>query len=158
MFGGPNGSGGGSATAEIGDFLGRSPLWRAVGSLNCGRVWANSVLFDGKVLAVGGGTGGTYTNPVKQAEHVRSEKARPGRTWPPSRPRVSTTRPQSCCRTTRAVGRPRQRHVQTTAEIYSPPYLFKGSRPTISAAPATATYGSYFNVSTPQAARSRGSS
>lgn len=34
------------------------------------------------------------------------------------------------------------------AQIYSPPYLFKGTRPVISAAPATAAYGSTFFVGT----------
>ena len=41
---------------------------------------------------------------------------------------------------------------ETNAEIYSPPYLFKGARPTISSAPATVQYGSTFNVQTPDAA------
>src|SRR6185436_10949255 len=34
-------------------------------------------------------------------------------------------------------------------EIYSPPYLFKGPRPTITSAPATAGYGQTFFVATP---------
>jgi hypothetical protein len=37
-------------------------------------------------------------------------------------------------------------------EIYAPPYLFKGARPTITAAPAAVTVGSAFTVSTPDAA------
>ena len=41
---------------------------------------------------------------------------------------------------------------QNNAEIYSPPYLFKGSRPTISAAPTLVQYGSAFTVTTPDAA------
>jgi hypothetical protein len=41
---------------------------------------------------------------------------------------------------------------QFNAEIYSPPYLFKGARPVISSAPSLVTYGSSFNVSTPDAA------
>jgi galactose oxidase len=36
-------------------------------------------------------------------------------------------------------------------EIYSPPYLFQGSRPTITSSPATATWGSTFTVETPDA-------
>ena len=36
-----------------------------------------------------------------------------------------------------------------TAEIYSPPYLFKGPRPAISAAPHYARVGTSFNVDTP---------
>jgi hypothetical protein len=41
---------------------------------------------------------------------------------------------------------------QLTAEYYSPPYLFKGARPTITSAPASATYGSTIPVETPDAA------
>jgi len=37
------------------------------------------------------------------------------------------------------------------AQIYSPPYLFQGARPTITTAPATLVYGSSFNVDSPQA-------
>ena len=37
-------------------------------------------------------------------------------------------------------------------EIYSPPYLFKGARPTITSAPASADYGTTFFVGTPDAA------
>jgi hypothetical protein len=42
---------------------------------------------------------------------------------------------------------------QLSSETYSPPYLFKGARPTISSAPATATYGGTITVQTPDAAR-----
>ena len=41
---------------------------------------------------------------------------------------------------------------QFTAQIYSPPYLSNGPRPTITGAPATATYGSPITVNTPDAA------
>ena len=37
-------------------------------------------------------------------------------------------------------------------EIYSPPYLFKGARPTITSAPAHINYGSSFFIATPEAA------
>jgi hypothetical protein len=38
---------------------------------------------------------------------------------------------------------------QFSAEIYSPPYLFKGVRPTITSAPATIQYGTPFSLGTP---------
>jgi hypothetical protein len=41
---------------------------------------------------------------------------------------------------------------QFNAEIYSPAYLFKGARPTVSSSPATANYNSSFFVGTPDAA------
>ena len=37
-------------------------------------------------------------------------------------------------------------------EIYSPPYLFKGTRPTITSAPTSVAYGQSFFVGTPDAA------
>jgi chitodextrinase len=40
---------------------------------------------------------------------------------------------------------------QLSAEIYSPPYLFNGPRPTISSAPSTISYGTNFAVATSDA-------
>jgi len=37
-------------------------------------------------------------------------------------------------------------------ELYSPPYLFKGARPTISSAPAAVNFGQQFTIGTPDAA------
>jgi fibronectin type 3 domain-containing protein len=42
---------------------------------------------------------------------------------------------------------------QDSAEVYSPPYLFKGARPSITSAPTTVQYTSTFQVGTPDAAR-----
>src|SRR5262249_10333236 len=39
-----------------------------------------------------------------------------------------------------------------SAEIYSPAYLFKGARPTITSSPGTLAYGSSFFVGTPDGA------
>ena len=42
--------------------------------------------------------------------------------------------------------------IRRAAQIFSPPYLFKGARPAITSAPAIAQYGSTFTVDTPDAA------
>jgi hypothetical protein len=42
---------------------------------------------------------------------------------------------------------------QRNHEIFSPPYLFKGARPTITSAPSTVSYGETFTVATPNAAQ-----
>ena len=42
---------------------------------------------------------------------------------------------------------------QLTGEIYSPPYLFKGPRPTITTSPGSMSYGTSFSVTTPNAAQ-----
>ena len=44
---------------------------------------------------------------------------------------------------------------EKSAEIYSPPYLFKGPRPTISGGPSTLSYGQQFSLDTPDAGRIR---
>jgi len=41
---------------------------------------------------------------------------------------------------------------QENAEIFSPPYLFRGARPTITAAPSRVEYGASFDIQTPDAA------
>ena len=41
---------------------------------------------------------------------------------------------------------------ELNAQIFSPPYLFKGPRPTITSSPSVVQYGSNFQVSTPDAA------
>ena len=41
---------------------------------------------------------------------------------------------------------------ELNAELFSPPYLFKGPRPTINSAPAEVVYGSTFQVGTPESA------
>jgi hypothetical protein len=42
---------------------------------------------------------------------------------------------------------------QLSAEIYSPPYLFKGPRPTIGSSPTSIQYATAFSVATPDGAR-----
>jgi hypothetical protein len=44
-------------------------------------------------------------------------------------------------------------HDKLDAEIYSPPYLFKGARPVIASAPTQIPYGSPFQITSPDAAR-----
>ena len=42
---------------------------------------------------------------------------------------------------------------QLSGQFYSPPYLFKGTRPVITSAPSTLQYGQSFTVQTPDAAK-----
>ena len=41
---------------------------------------------------------------------------------------------------------------EPNGEVFSPPYLFKGARPTITSVPATLVYGQPFSIATPDAA------
>jgi len=49
------------------------------------------------------------------------------------------------------VGAPDSPRDKLSGEIYYPPYLFKGPRPTITSAPATTSYATSMFVATPDA-------
>ena len=153
-FGG-RGTGGATATAEIIDFADPAPAWRYTGSMNRKRQWLNGVLLpDGKVLAIGGGTTGNFGGPVREPELYDPVTE----TWTlmatQAAPRMyhSTAVLLPDGRVLSA-GQNSSSSYQKMGEIYSPPYLFKGPRSTIAAAPSSARYGETFSVSTPEAFR-----
>ena len=142
-----------TGTAEILDTSQASPKWRYTGSLTYPRLLANMVtLPDGSVLAIGGGQTFKYTAPVKVPE-----------LWDPATETWTVMAPQQAGRMYHATalllpdGRvlsagqddgPLARH----GEIFSPPYLFRGPRPTISSAPASAGQGAALQFDSPEAA------
>jgi len=152
IVGGRNGKTGATNTAEVIDFSKANPAWHYTRPMRYARAYANGVLLaDGTVLEVGGGTGGTYTSPVRTAELYNPATA----TW-------STMATQTAPRIyhSTAVLLPSGQVLsagmdsgtyQSTAEIYSPPYLFHGPRPKISSAPSSVAYRESFAVSTPDA-------
>jgi Concanavalin A-like lectin/glucanases superfamily/Domain of unknown function (DUF1929)/Glyoxal oxidase N-terminus/Galactose oxidase, central domain/Kelch motif len=140
-------------TAEIIDFAAPSPQWRNTAPMSFPRMYGNPVVLpDGKVLVVGGGRGpGIYDNPVQAAELFDPV----AETWTTMAPQVAPRIYHST-----AVLLPDGRVVsagqdkgsyQFTAEIYSPPYLFKGPRPQITSTPAEVGYDQTFTISTPDA-------
>jgi hypothetical protein len=152
IAGGKNGTTGATNTAEVIDFSQKKPIWQYTGSMTYARANANAVLLaDGTVLEVGGGNGGSYSSPVYTSELYNPSTG----TW-------STMAAQTAPRIyhSTAVLLPSGQVLsagmdngtyQNTAEIYSPPYLFNGSQPTISSAPASVGYGQQFDISTPDA-------
>jgi hypothetical protein len=128
-----------------------------------------TILPDGQVLATGGTRGGGFVNiepslAVKQAE-----------LWNPSTGQWTTLSSNSVMRVYHSISLllpdgtvlhgasgdadafqggvltpvpPERNH-----EIFSPPYLFKGARPTITSGPTTVGYGQVFSVATPNAAQ-----
>lgn len=140
-------------TAEVIDLNAASPSWRFVGSMtNARRQFDLTLLPDGKVLATGGSSGLGFDNssaPVFAAE-----------IWNPATEQWTTLASNTKYHGyhSNALLLPDGRVLttggddQANAEIYSPPYLFKGARPTISAAPASVGYGQTFLVQTPNAA------
>ena len=156
VAGGDGANAGQSATntAEIIDLNSSSPAYNYTGSLNTARRQLNLTLLpDGKILATGGSAGGGFDNqnsPIYNAEM-----------WDPATGKwanmasISTYRGYHSTALLLPDGRVLSAGGEQTgasAEIYSPPYLFKGARPTISSVSATTVkYGQAITVNTPDA-------
>jgi hypothetical protein len=146
-----------------------SPAWTTGPSLNHARGHLNTVLLpDGGILATGGGLGqapdgNMYADPVYESELLDRgatawrdvAKEDDARTYHSTAVLLPDGRVLSA-------GDDRQDHVpppqgfgSPTAQIYSPPYLFHGPRPTVTGAPASVRYGDTFRVTTGGTAVSR---
>ena len=143
-------------TAEVIDLNQPTPSWRAVGSMAFARRQINATLLpDGKVLVTGGTSSPGFNDPTL-AVHAAE-------VWDPDPTKENWTMLAS------SSGIPRVYHStavllpdgrvlsmggngQRDSEIYSPPYLFNGARPTITSAPTNVAYGQTFFVETPNAA------
>jgi hypothetical protein len=140
-------------SVEILDTSQSSPRWSYTTPMNFPRQHLNAVtLPDGKVLAVGGGRADKYTDPVRAAEMYDPETE----TW-----RVMASQQAGRMYHSTALLLPDGRVLsagqdngafRTTAEIFSPPYLFSGSRPTIDNAPGKVGYDATLNISSADAA------
>lgn len=146
-----------TATAVL-DMNAPSPAWRTTTPMSVGRYMHNLVILPtGDVLAIGGSsiayqqaTSGPLSSELWK---VATE------TWTPLA----------------SMGVPRMYHSTAlllpdgrvlaaggghngdsptffSGQVFSPPYLFKGSRPTLSNAPGSVNYGAQFSVDTPDAA------
>ena len=139
-------------TAEIIDLSAPVREWQQTAPMANPRTHANAVLLpDGTVLVVGGGTQGLYENPVKVTELFDPETE----TWTTLDTQVAPRIYHST-----AVLLPDGRVLssgmdsgpyQNTAEVFSPPYLFQGPRPTIASAPSQLGYWTQFGISSPEA-------
>ncbi|HUR96057.1 MAG TPA: galactose oxidase-like domain-containing protein [Gemmatimonadales bacterium] len=145
-------------TAEIIDLTKASPTWEWTGSMAYRRRHHTAtVLPTGEVLVTGGSQGAGFDD-VSQGVHAAE-------IWNPATGVWRTVASNAVTRTYHGTalllpdGRvlhagsgSRTAPNQKNAELYSPPYLSQGTRPTISSAPAQVSYGSSFSVSTAQAA------
>jgi hypothetical protein len=141
-------------TAEVIDLAQAAPQWKFVAPMKKARSEFNLVqLPDGSVLAVGGGrVGGFYREPVKEAEVydpvanqwrlMAAQKAQ--RTYHSTATLLPDGRVLSAGSDSGSYA--------DTVELYSPPYLFRGPRPVIASAPASAVYGQPLDIATPDAA------
>ena len=140
-------------TAEIIDFSLPTPGWQYTTSMHFPRGHGNAVLLpDGTVLVVGGCRQGLGQEPIKAAEVFDPLS----RTWtvlaslqaPKAHHSTALLLPDG--RVWSAGGDPLL-PLQTYAQVYSPPYLFKGPQPIISQAPQTLAYNQLFSIITPDA-------
>ncbi len=144
------------------DMNAANPAWRETAAMGSGRSYHTlTVLPDGKVLATGGQS---TSDGVDLADAVL-----PAEIWDPATETWTQAAPLQNGRLYHSTalllkdgrvlvaggGRtgPENAPNQLSAEIYSPPYLFQGARPTITTAPTAIDYGTPFNVTTPNAAQ-----
>lgn len=151
--------GGATATAEVIDLSVASPQWSYVAPMNIPRYNANLLLLaDGTVLVVGGAQTKKYSDPVQVPElydplaNTWTEMAT--QTAPRTYHSTALLLPDG---TVWSAGSDDPFNVNTgnAYEIFSPPYLFKGARPTITAAPTSLGYNQKFTITTPDAANIR---
>jgi galactose oxidase len=144
-------------TAEVIDLNAGTPQWRWSNPMAFRRRHHNAtVLPTGEVLVTGGTSGTSFDD---QTQRVRAAEI-----WNPVTENWTTLASNSVTRTYHGTsillpdgrvlhagsGSSRTPH-EFNAELFSPPYLFKGARPTISSAPTSVGYGASFTVGTAQA-------
>jgi len=144
-----------TATAEAIDLNAPSPSWQYVASMAFPRKHHNLTLLpDGKVLVTGGSSGSEDTNSNSGNPAYAAEM------WNPVTNSWTTLASNTVYRGYHATALllPDGRVVSAggdnggaSAEVYSPPYLFQGARPTITAAPANVGYSQTFFAGTPDA-------
>jgi hypothetical protein len=142
------------ASAEKIDLNNSSPQWQSAGAMNMPRRQLNAtVLPDGTVLVTGGSSAPGFDNAAGAVLN--------GELWDPSANSFTqlATAPRYRGYHSTALLLPDGRVLSAggdinshNAELFSPPYLFKGPRPTVTASPSNITYGQPFVVQTPDAA------
>jgi hypothetical protein len=150
-----------TATSETLDARAGSPAWTADEPWNVARSYANTVqLPDGSTVTVGGGAGSTQSRGVRaqyddhRERQVELQDPATGR-WSLGPAQAEDRGYHSIAlllpdgRVLSAGDDAHPVNSADTAEIYSPPYLFKGSRPEIASAPSAVRAGTTFEVGTP---------
>lgn len=155
--GSPTNVGGGTtptATTETIDLSQPTPAWVYGPSMNIARYNAAlEWLADGTIIAVGGGAGpGHYGAPIYQPEIYNPAT----QTWTVMAAQQGLRDYHSAADLLPdgrviSAGSTSGDPTQTTYEIFSPPYLSQGTRPTITKAPKAIAYGQAFGVGTPNA-------
>ena len=145
-------------TAELIDLNQAAPSWRFTDPMNYARRQFNATLLPGGEVLVTGGTRSAGFSDRAGAVHAAE-------LWDPETGKWSVLASNQVTRvyhsTTLLLPDGRILHTgsgdgpglprELNAELFSPPYLFRGQRPTISEAPRIIHYGEPFFVATPEA-------
>ncbi|HKS36226.1 MAG TPA: LamG-like jellyroll fold domain-containing protein, partial [Verrucomicrobiae bacterium] len=151
-----------SAATQVMDATVPSPVWRTTTPMAFPRTHHNlTILPDGTVLVTGGGRN-SAASAIDEAVHEAE-------VWSPGTEAWSTLAAMQTPRLYHGTslllpdgrvlvagsGRPTGFGGvdQFSAEIYSPPYLFRGPRPVIDSSPVAVPHGTSFFVGTPDASR-----
>jgi chitodextrinase len=146
-------------TAETIDLNLPVPAWQWTGSMAVKRRHHVATMLPTGEVLVTAGSSGTAFNDFTAGVHAAE-------VWDPATGVWSTLASNTVTRTYHAAsillpdgrilhsgsGAAADAPNEENYEIFSPPYLFKGARPTISDAPASISYGSSFDITTPDAA------
>lgn len=151
-----------NVTAELLDLGDASPAWRFTSSMGQPRVMPDAVLLpDGTVAVVGGSSTGMAdhgVDPVLAVELFDPESEQWTNVCPARVPRgyhaTALLLPDARVLVMGKDGifndEP-YNYAEHRVEIFSPPYLFNGPRPTITVAPQQVPYDTAFDISTPEA-------
>ena len=151
----------GAATIDLTE---ASPKWKQTASMHSARIYHTlTTLADGTVLAIGG--------EGSSDQSIVTTGVLPTEIWNPTTETWTTTAPIATARNyhSTAILLPDGRVLsaggghstglsgpgQFNAQVYSPPYLSKGPRPTITSAPSASTYDQSITVATPEASSIR---
>ena len=158
-----SGTGPSSATTYMLDMTQANPQWQQIGSMAFPRTFhVMTTLPDGNVLVTGGGRTSGFAD-LPNAVHQAELWSPTTQTWSTlgsmASPRLyhqtATLLPDGRVLVTgsgRGFGRADATD-QLSAEVFAPPYLFKGARPVISSTPTQLSINQVFTVQTPDAAR-----
>lgn len=149
-----------SASADIIDLNTPSPTWTPVSPMSVGRRHLTAtIVADGQVMVTGGSSSPGFDEPAGAVRFAELWNPTSG-TWTPLASHARYRGYHSSAlllpdgRVLVAGGghpNPRGGTAESNAEIFSPPYLFKGARPTITSAPPVVRHDEQFSVATSQA-------
>jgi hypothetical protein len=149
MGGGDEAGNTSTATTFITDLTKASPSYLAGQPLPAAKIFVSAVILPDSTVFESGGATAFYSQPVYEASIYNPAKGSFAVVNPPSVPRVyhSSAYLLPDGRVATVGGNPGGANpYENRIEIYSPPYLFKGERPTISMVPTEMTYGGSYVV------------